>query len=169
MIDVIQTSLRCSQLLWTLLCTALISSVIADSFAGNPSCINFAIFVCVLSWITCIGGMIGAFNDKCLVPMVILVLDTTTAFLSLISGIVLAAKLQVHSCEDIRYILSNSLTNGSFNPSKRCHELQAATAFMWFLFISFMGSLYFDIVNGTKRSIAGSSGSRASAPTMSQA
>lgn len=100
MLDVTQTSLRCSQLLWTFLCTALFSSVIAGAFAGNPSIINFAIFVCVLSWITCIGGMIGAFDEKYLVPMIVLVLDTTTTILSLITGIVLAAKLTAHSCGD---------------------------------------------------------------------
>lgn len=169
MLDVTQTSLRCSQLLWTFLCTALFSSVIAGAFAGNPSIINFAIFVCVLSWITCIGGMIGAFDEKYLVPMIVLVLDTTTTILSLITGIVLAAKLTAHSCGDTQYIFSNSLTNGSFDPGRRCHELQAATVFMWFLFISLLGSLVLDIINGSKTSTASSSRSRAGAPTMSQA
>ncbi|POS82941.1 hypothetical protein EPUL_004538 [Erysiphe pulchra] len=169
--DIIQTSLRCSQLLWTFLCTALFSSVIAGAFAGNPSIINFAIFVCVLSWLACIGGMIGAFDEKYLLPMIVLVLDTTTTFLSLITSIVLAAKLSVHSCGDTRYILSNSLTNGSFDPGRRCHELQAATVFMWFLFISFFGSFVLDFINTTKTKTptAASSRSRAGAPTMSQA
>lgn len=45
------------------------------------------------------------------------------------------------------YVVSNSLTNGSHNPTKRCHELQASTAFFWFLMATFLGTLALAAMN----------------------
>lgn len=39
------------------------------------------------------------------------------------------------------YVLTNKITNGSHNPSKRCREEQAVTAFLWFGFAAWAGSL----------------------------
>lgn len=169
MVSFPQVILRGSQFLWTLLITALIGNVIAEAFAGNPSSINYAIFVAVFSWLVLMFGLASAFVESLAIPIVQIVADGLAALLTLIAGIVLAAKLHVHSCGNKSYILSNSLTNGSHNPTKRCHELQASTAFFWFLAVSYLGSLVFDIM-GARGSGGMSSrgGIRRGGPSMSQ-
>jgi hypothetical protein len=47
------------------------------------------------------------------------------------------------------YTTSNHITNGSPNTSKRCHEAQAATAFLWFGFAAFAASAVFSAMAGT--------------------
>jgi len=169
MVSVVQLFLRSSQFLWTLLITALIGNVIADAFAGNPSSINYAIFVAVFSWLVILYGLAAAFMETLANPIILGALDALAAIFTFIAGVVLAAKLNVHSCNNKSYLLSNSLTNGSHNPHKRCRELQASTAFFWFLFASYLGSLVMDFVNrGSSTSLRRGSGIRKGGPSMSQ-
>jgi len=89
---------RILEFLWTLLITALIGNVIADAFAGNPSSINFAIFVAVFSWLVLLYGLVAAFVEGLSIPVVLWALDGIAAVFTFIAGVVLAAKLRVHSC-----------------------------------------------------------------------
>lgn len=168
MVSIVQIILRVSQFVWTLLITSLVGNVIADAFAGNPSSINYAIFVAVFSWIVLLYGMVAAFMESLAIPVVMMVMDGLATVFTFIAGVVLAARLHVHSCGNRGYLLSNSLTNGSNDPSKRCHELQASTAFFWFLFASFVGSLVMDAIGsrGTT-SMRGRPGIR-KGPSMAQ-
>merc|ERR1711900_54714 len=63
---------------------------------------------------------------------------------------------------------SNALTNGSNNPSKRCHELQASTAFYWFAFAAFLGSAILGFMSGGSSFSRPRGGIRKGGPTMSQ-
>jgi len=170
MVSLAQAVLRGSQFLWTLLITALIGNVIASAFAGNPSSINYAIFVAVFSWLVLFHGFAAAFVEGLAIPIVMIVLDGLATLLTFIAGVVLAAKLRVHSCGNHAYVISNSLTNGSHDPTKRCHELQASTAFFWFLFASYVGSLIMDVLGGgsSMSSMRGRGGVRRGGPSMSQ-
>jgi hypothetical protein len=96
--QVVQAILRVIQFILTLLITALIGNVIADAFAGNPSSINYAIFVAVFSWIVLFFGLAAAFVESLAVPVVLMALDALAAMFTFIAGVVLAAKLGVHSC-----------------------------------------------------------------------
>jgi hypothetical protein len=93
-----QVGLRASQLFWTLLTTALVGNVIASSFAGNPSSINYAIFTSTFSWVVLLYGLAAAFVEGLAIPIVLVVLDTFATLFTFIAGVVLAAKLHVHSC-----------------------------------------------------------------------
>lgn len=166
---------------------ALIGNVIADAFAGNPSSINYAIFTSVFCMLVALFGFAGAFVESLAIPIVAIVADGLAMLFSVIAGIVLAAKLHVHSCNNkVRgilsatacyttdicrksYLLSNSLTNGSYNMTKRCREEQASTAFFWFLFASFLGSFVVDFL-GAKGGMSTSrrGGIRKGGPSMSQ-
>ena len=185
MVSFPQILLRGSQFLWTLLITALIGNVIASAFAGNPSSINYAIFVAVFSWIAMFYGFAAAFMDSLAIPVVLIAMDVLAALFTFIAGVVLAAKLGVHSCgNQVRYlatvdlllsltssqgyISSNSLTNGSHDMSKRCHELQASTAFFWFLFASYLGSIAMDFISGGSSVNMRRGGIRKGGPSMSQ-
>ena len=65
------------------------------------------------------------------------------------------------------YISSNSVIDGSHNQTKKCHEAQAVTAFLWFGFATFLGSLVF---SGLAARGGGSTGGgiRRGGPAMSQ-
>lgn len=168
--QLLQIVFRSLQFLWTLLTTALIGNVIASAFAGNPSSINYAIFVSVFSWIVLLYGLVAAFAEGLAVPVVLWALDGLAAIFTFIAGVVLAAKLGVHSCGNEKYLVSNSLTNGSSDMSKRCHELQASTAFYWFLFAAYLGSIIATFMNrGSSGSFSrGRGGVRQGRPSMSQ-
>jgi len=165
MVSFVQIILRGSQFLWTLLTTALIGNVIADAFSGNPSAVNYAIFVSVFSWIVIIYGGLAAVMESLAIPIALLALDLLATIFTFIAGVVLAADLGVHSCGNKSYVTGNHLTNGSGNPTKRCHELQASTAFYWFLFASFAASL---VMSGLSARGGGMTGGVRRGPAMSQ-
>jgi len=168
MVSLSQIGLRSFQFLWTLLITALIGNVIEEAFAGNPSSINYAMFVAVFSWVVLLFGFAAAFVEALALPLVLLVLDGLATLLTFVAGVVLAAKLGVHSCGNIHYVASNSLTNGSHSPTKRCHELQASTAFFWFLFVSYAASLVLVGLSARGSGISSRGGIRRGGPSMSQ-
>jgi len=166
MVSVVQLGLRSLQFLLALLTLALIGNVIAEAFAGNQATINYAMFTAVISMLVVIFGIVGVFVESLAVPIALMIADGIALFATWIAGIVLAAKLGVHSCGNQSYVTSNSLTNGSHNPSKRCHELQASTAFFWFLFAAFAASVFFDFA-GRNSGIA-RGGLRKGGPSMTQ-
>lgn len=146
---------------------ALIGNVIAEAYAGNPSSINYAMFVSTFDMLVLLIGFAAAFMDLSAFGLVMLVLDGLAALFTVIAGIVLAARLHVHSCGNQSYIHSNSLTNGSNNPGKRCHELQASTAFYWFAFVGFVASAVISGM-GSRGSSSMRGGMRKGGPSMSQ-
>ncbi|EHL00255.1 hypothetical protein GLAREA_03148 [Glarea lozoyensis ATCC 20868] len=168
MVSIVQAILRGSQFLWTLLTTALIGNVIAEAFAGNPSGINYAIFTSVFCWLVLIYGGVAAFMESLAIPIALLAMDALATLFTFIAGVVLAAKLTVHSCSNRGYVLTNGYTNGSHNPEKRCRELQASTAFYWFLFASFAASLVMTALSSRGSGITGRGGIRKGGPSMSQ-
>jgi non-classical export protein 2 len=93
-----QLALRTSQFFWTFLITALVGNVIAEAFAGNPSSINYAIFVAVFSWIVLLIGYFAAWKE--LPKLIMIALDSFATLFTFIAGVVLAAKLHVHSCSN---------------------------------------------------------------------
>jgi len=151
-----QTICRVFQFIFTLLTTALIGNAIHDAFSGNPSGVNFAIFVDVFCWLVIFYGLAASFMEGLAMPMILFVLDGIAALLSFIAAVVLSAKLGVHSCGNHGYLRSNNYTNGAYNMSKRCHELQASTAFFWFLFLAFVASIVMTFMNrGSSTSMRG--------------
>jgi hypothetical protein len=95
----VQIGFRASEFVWTLLITALIGNVIAEAFSGNPSSVNYAIFVAVFSWIVLLIGLVVAFTDlENIILQVLIALDALAVVFTFVAGVVLAAKLGVHSC-----------------------------------------------------------------------
>lgn len=164
----VQLVLRFLQFLLTLLITALIGNVITDAFAGNPSSVNYAMFVAVFSWIVLIYGFATAVFESQVMPIVLPVLDGLATLFTFIAGVVLAAKLRIHSCGNASYVKSNSLTDGSHDPSKRCHELQASTAFFWFLFVTYAASMAMTGLSYRSSGMSSHGGIRKGGPSMSQ-
>ena len=65
------------------------------------------------------------------------------------------------------YLKANGITNGANNMGKRCHEAQAVTAFLWFGFATFLGSLVFSALASRGSSVR-TGGIRRGVPAMSQ-
>jgi hypothetical protein len=98
--QIIQAILRASEFFWTLLTTALVGNVIAEAFSGNPSSINYAIFTSVFSWIVLLYGIGALFIESLAIPMIMGTMDILATVFTFIAGVVLAAKLHVHSCNN---------------------------------------------------------------------
>lgn len=151
--EIIQLGIRALQLLWIILLTALLGNVIASnnngSFVSRPG-VNFSMFVTVLSWVVALYGMAVAFVGALAVPIVVLACDALAFLFTLIDGIILAAMLGVPKC-------------GSTGDEHKCRELQASTAFMWFLFVTFAVSLAFAFMSFKR-----GGGSVRSGPGMAQ-
>lgn len=95
MVQKSQLGLRASQFFWTLLITALVGNVIATAFARNSS-INYAMFVAVFSWIVLLLGFAAAWMEQS--NIILVALDALAMLFTFVAGVVLAAKLGVHSC-----------------------------------------------------------------------
>jgi hypothetical protein len=166
----IKILIRGSILLWTLLITALIGNVIANNnnAAGSAeSAVNFTMFVAALSWIAGLVGLAGIFVSSLARPLIALPLDGLATLFTFISAIVLAAKSHAVDCGNIGDQSDNWIGYGSNNNSKRCREVEASTAFRWFLWVSYVGALFF-VVRDARGSGTFSRSSRSSRPNMSQ-
>ncbi|KAL8739873.1 MAG: hypothetical protein Q9190_007364 [Brigantiaea leucoxantha] len=120
---------------------ALTGNIIAEAIAGNPSIINYVIFVSVFAMLSLFYLIGAAIMDGFAIPLVMVLLDALNTLLFLCGGIALAAYLGVHSCGRNSYVDNNGITNGNRNHHKRCREAQAVTAFLWFGFAAWLGSL----------------------------
>ncbi|RYP58083.1 hypothetical protein DL769_009115 [Monosporascus sp. CRB-8-3] len=142
--EMIKSILRILQFLWVLLTTALIGNVIATNGGdvGN-SALNFVMFVCALSWIAVLYGLAMRFVSAIAMPIVALVLDGLAVLFTLIAGIALAAKLGAVNCDNLEGEDPGYIAFGSGDDEKRCRQIQASTVFLWFLFITFVGTFFY--------------------------
>jgi hypothetical protein len=119
MVSIAQLFLRGSQFLWTLLITALIGNVIAEAFAGNPSSINYAMFAAAFSWVVLLYGLAAAFIEGLAITIVLAVMDVLAVLFTFVAGVVLAAKLGVHSCNNHVSIIADVDSRGLSNKTCR--------------------------------------------------
>lgn len=66
------------------------------------------------------------------------------------------------------YLISNNIVNGAHNAKGRCQELQAATAFFWFLFALFMGTLVMSALGSRGGGMSSRGGMRKGGPSMTR-
>lgn len=93
--------MRALQFLWTLLIMALIGNMIADAFAGNPSIINYTMFVSVFSMLSLFYLIPTTVKDDfAFHPIVAVGLDLLNTLFFLCGAIALAAYLGAHSCSN---------------------------------------------------------------------
>ncbi|KAL8895400.1 MAG: hypothetical protein Q9192_003661, partial [Flavoplaca navasiana] len=128
--QIMQLALRGLQFFLTLIILALTGNVIAEAFAGNHSVINYIMFVAVFAMLSLLYLIGAAIIESIAIPIAMLALDAINTLLFVIGGIALAAYMGVHSCSNRLYVDTNQITNGSFNPPKRCREMQAVCAFL---------------------------------------
>jgi len=168
--QVINLAMRGFQFFWTLLIMALVGNMIANAFSGNPSIVNYDMFVAIFSMLSLFYLIPATFKpDLSFHPMLMVGLDLLNTLFFLIGGIATAAELGVHSCSNNKYIHTNKVTNGAANAGKRCHEAQASTAFLWFGFAAYAAST---VLSGLQSRGGGGinmrGGIRRGGPSMSQ-
>ena len=167
---------------------ALVGNMIADATGGNPSIVNYVMFVSVFGMLSLFYLIAGTISEAFAIsPFFMLAADALNTLFFLVGGIALAGYLKVHSCHNrvstrfkgsIRvsadrqpqgYVTTNTVTRGSTNDTKRCQEAQAVTAFLWFGFATFLGSL---VLSGLSArgggATTGMRGIRRGGPAMSQ-
>lgn len=169
--DFIKSLLRLIQLVWAVIITGLIGNVIASNIYGHESAINYSLFAVIMAWLALLFGLLvslgGSSFDEGIFSYVSLALDGLASLFTFIAGIVLAAKLKAANCGgDLSRRHSSWIGFGSDNDEKRCREIQASTAFFWFLWVTLCASLALTIMGGMGRRYGSSGGS--SAPHMSQ-
>ncbi|KAK4164836.1 marvel domain-containing protein [Cladorrhinum sp. PSN259] len=161
--------LRVLELLFLIILTGLIGNVIATNISAAASAtaaINFTMFVIVLSWLAAIYGIVMLYVVRLGsgIPLLVnLGLDAASTLFTFVAAVVLAAKLKVVNCNNTAGRSPTWIAYGSADNEKRCREVQASTAFMWFLFATFTVGLVMSLL-GFKRG----SGSVRTGPTMSQ-
>ncbi|KAL7793557.1 putative non-classical export protein Nce102 [Trichoderma ceciliae] len=174
MSNLIKIMLRGIALIWTLLITALIGNVIASNVNGHMVTLNFTIFVATLSWIALLYGLLAIFIESLAMPALLLLLDGLATLFTFICAIVLAAELRAPNCGNIPndHLPSDWIGFGSHDDEKRCREIQASTAFMWFLWACFCLILFLTVMDARSSGFSASSrfsrSSRSSRPAMSQ-
>ncbi|KAI9644198.1 hypothetical protein NHQ30_007552 [Ciborinia camelliae] len=164
MVSIPQFILRICQFICIIIATSLIGNVIASQRHSHSS-VNYAMFAAAFAWIALLYGFAAAFVESLAERIILMPLDGLACFFTWVAGVVLAAKLHVHSCGNLNYVIHNPLTQGS---KSQCRELQAACAFFWFAFALFAGSLVVEAISGRSSTSMRRPGSRKNAPTMSQ-
>ena len=95
-----QVAVRALQLVFVVILTGLVGDVIASAFSGNPSSVNFSMFVIVFAWLAVLYGLVAGVVTSLFIPVALLAIDAISIVLTFIAGTVLAAKLGVHSCSN---------------------------------------------------------------------
>lgn len=79
---------------------ALIGNMIATSFAGDHSMVNFDMFVAVFAMLSLFYLIAATVMEGLMIPVVVIALDVLNTVFFLIAGIATAAYLGVHSCSN---------------------------------------------------------------------
>lgn len=163
--------IRGIQLAFVIIIVGLIGNVIASNNDGHMSAINYALFAVIIAWLACLLGLAGAFVTMLaegIFGYILLALDALAVLFVFVAAIVIPAKLHAVDCGGqltVERRGANWIGFGSDDDEKRCRELQASSAFLWFLWAALVASLVLGLV-GFRRGGGSSGGS--SAPHMSQ-
>ncbi|CAK7230554.1 hypothetical protein SBRCBS47491_007623 [Sporothrix bragantina] len=162
---------RCVQLIFIVICVALIGNVINNNINGHMSAINYALFACIIAWVACLWGMISSFVGMLaegIFAYGLLAFDVLSTIFVFVAAIVIPAKLHAVNCGGDLSVERRGvgwIGFGSEDTEQRCRELQASSAFLWFLFATLVASLVLTLVNFRR---GGGSSGGSSAPHMSQ-
>ncbi len=91
---------------------ALVGSIIAGAYAGNPSIINYDMFVAVFAMLSLFFLIASAFTGVMSGTPIPLALDVLNTLLFFCGAVAMSAQLGVHSCSnEVSYFLSTRLSS----------------------------------------------------------
>ena len=80
---------------------ALVGNMIADAIGGNPSIVNYVMFVSVFGMLSLFYLIVGTINETFAIsPFFMLAADALNTIFFFVGGVALAAYLNVHSCHN---------------------------------------------------------------------
>ena len=98
-LSIVNLAMRGLQFFWALLIMALVGNMIATSFAGNPSIVNYDMFVAVFSMLSLFYLIPATVKESFAIhPMIMIALDAINVLLYFCGAVAMAAYLHVHSC-----------------------------------------------------------------------
>ena len=81
---------------------SLIGNMIAEAFSGNPSSVNYTMFLAAFSMLSLFYLVPASFNsDWALHPIIMIIVDGLNCVFFFCAAIALAAKLECHSCNNM--------------------------------------------------------------------
>ncbi|KAB8737514.1 hypothetical protein FH972_026473 [Carpinus fangiana] len=167
--NIVNLAMRGLQFFWALLVLALTGNMIAEARSGNPSTVNYAIFCAVFALLSLFYLIPATISEGFAIsPILLIALDVLNTLFWFCAAVALSAYLGVHSCGNEDYLRNNEITNGADNMSKRCHEAQASTAFLWFGFAAFAASAVLSGLSSRGGANLRSGGARRGVPSMSK-
>ncbi len=89
------------QFLWTLLVMAIVGNMIAEANNGNPSIVNYEMFVAVFGMLSLFYLIPASIKESLSIsPWFPVILDLLNTLFWFCGAVALAAKLGVHSCSN---------------------------------------------------------------------
>ena len=80
---------------------ALVGNMIANAIGGNPSIVNYVMFVSVFGMLSLFYHILGTSNETFAIsPFFMLAADALNTIFFFVGGVALAAYLDVHSCHN---------------------------------------------------------------------
>ncbi|KAF2116176.1 marvel domain-containing protein [Lophiotrema nucula] len=146
---VLNIGLRSWQLICSILIVGLIGNAIASAYAGNPAMVNYDMFVGVFGLLSLLYLLPVTLLEGYNFPMLSIGLDALNVLFWFCAAVATPAYTGVHSCSNRNYTAHNHIMNGAFNREKRCREIQASTAFLWFGWAAWVATLVFSAMGGT--------------------
>ncbi|PGH28381.1 hypothetical protein GX50_08883 [[Emmonsia] crescens] len=150
---------------------ALVGNMISDAFHGSASTVNYILFVSAFSMLTLIYLFAASISESFMVhPALMFLVDLLNTIFIFCGAIALPSKLRVHDCSNEDYTSRNSITRDAPNRQERCREAQAVTAFLWFLWATFLASTIISGLGlrGSMVDMRGPRPGRRTRPSMSQ-
>ncbi|EGP92684.1 unnamed protein product [Zymoseptoria tritici ST99CH_1A5] len=142
MANIINLALRGFQFFCTLIVMALVGNMIA--MGADPAVVNYTMFCAVIAMLALIFLIPATIKEEwSIMPAIPFALDAIIVLFWFCAAVALAARLGAHSCSNNDYLRSNSVIRGASQRGSACREGQAATAFLWFGWAAFVGSLVF--------------------------
>lgn len=125
MASFINLTLRGLQFFFTLLILALTGNMIADAFGGNPSIVNYVMFVAVFGMLSLFYLIVATIKeDFAVAPMFMVIADALNVLFFLVGGIALAAYLGAHSCANFVRVPCSGLFSacGCWRKAQQCTD-----------------------------------------------
>jgi len=123
-INIVNTAMRAIQFLWALLIMSLVGNMIATSFAGNPSIVNYDMFVAVFSMLSLFYLIPASIKDSFMIhPLIMIVLDAINVLLYFCGAVAMAAYLHVHSCGNRVSFTRQAFLHSRANNNTGLHHL----------------------------------------------
>jgi len=164
----VNLGLRAWELICSILIVSLIGNAIASAFSGNPSMVNYDMFVGVFGLASLLYLLPVSFLEGYNFPILSIGLDVLNVLFWFCAAVATPAYTGVHSCSNNNYTRTNHIMNGAYNRQKRCREIQASTAFLWFGWAAWVGSLVISLMSGRGSGVSMRGGIRRGGPSMSQ-